>query len=95
MKKLVSLLLTVVFMISVAGCGSNAQSSSSAVSESSSSQSVSSQSAETAEALQTSYPVTVTDQAGREVTIEKEPEKVVSGYYISTSLLIALGPQCY
>ena len=93
MKKLVSLLLTVVFMFSVAGCGSNAQSSSSAVSKSSGSQSVSSQSTETAEDLQTSYPVTVTDQAGREVTIEKEPEKVVSGYYISTSLLIALGQE--
>ena len=38
----------------------------------------------------TVYPVTVVDQAGREVVIEEEPEKVVSGYYISTSLLIAL-----
>ncbi|MBE5797606.1 MAG: ABC transporter substrate-binding protein [Clostridiales bacterium] len=37
------------------------------------------------------YPLTVTDQAGREVTIEKAPEKLVSGYYISTSALIALG----
>lgn len=36
------------------------------------------------------YPVTVVDQAGREVTIEDEPERLVSGYYISTSLLIAL-----
>ena len=36
------------------------------------------------------YPVTVTDQAGREVVIEEEPQKLVSGYYISTSLLIAL-----
>ena len=36
------------------------------------------------------YPIAVTDQAGREVTIEDEPEKLVSGYYISTSLLIAL-----
>ena len=36
------------------------------------------------------YPVTVTDHAGREVTIEAEPQKLVSGYYISTSLLIAL-----
>ena len=36
------------------------------------------------------YPVTVTDHAGREVTIEEEPQKLVSGYYISTSLLIAL-----
>lgn len=37
-----------------------------------------------------SFPITVTDHAGREVTIEEEPEKLVSGYYISTSLLIAL-----
>lgn len=36
------------------------------------------------------YPVTLIDQAGREVVIEDEPQKLVSGYYISTSLLIAL-----
>ena len=36
-------------------------------------------------------PVTLVDQAGREVTIEDVPERLVSGYYISTSLLIALG----
>jgi len=35
--------------------------------------------------------VTVTDQTGRTVTIEGEPQKIVSGYYISTSILIALG----
>ena len=44
----------------------------------------------TSETLVTQYPVTVTDQAGREVTIESEPQKLVSGYYISSSLLIAL-----
>ena len=37
------------------------------------------------------YPVTVTDHAGREVMIEKEPQKLVSCYYITTSLLMALG----
>ena len=37
------------------------------------------------------FPVTVTDAAGREVVIEDAPEKLVSGYYISTSVLIALG----
>lgn len=37
------------------------------------------------------YPVTLTDQAGREVTIESRPEHIVSGYYISTSACIALG----
>jgi iron complex transport system substrate-binding protein len=36
------------------------------------------------------YPMTLTDQAGRSVTIEKEPQKLVSGYYISTSAIIAL-----
>ena len=37
------------------------------------------------------YPLTVTDMAGREVTLEKEPERIVSGYYISSSACIALG----
>lgn len=37
------------------------------------------------------FPVTVTDAAGRVITIEKQPERLVSGYYISSSLLIALG----
>lgn len=36
------------------------------------------------------WPITITDQAGREVTIAKEPESIVSGYYIATSTLIAL-----
>ena len=37
------------------------------------------------------FPVTVTDAAGREVTLDAEPETLVSGYYITTSMLIALG----
>ena len=37
------------------------------------------------------YPVTLTDQTGREVTLEAQPERIVSGYYISTSACIALG----
>ena len=44
----------------------------------------------TAALTEDNYPVTVTDHAGREVTIEDEPQRLVSGYYISTSLLIAL-----
>ena len=42
-------------------------------------------------APESGFPVTLTDQAGREVTIEKAPERIVSGYYISTSTLLALG----
>jgi len=37
------------------------------------------------------FPVTLTDAAGREVTIEEEPQRLVSGYYITTSMLLALG----
>lgn len=37
------------------------------------------------------FPVTVTDQLGRSVTLEQKPQRLVSGYYISSSLLIALG----
>lgn len=39
----------------------------------------------------TAYPVTVTDQLGRSVTLAQAPQRIISGYYISTSLLIALG----
>lgn len=39
----------------------------------------------------TAYPLTLTDQAGREVTLEAEPQHIVSGYYISSSACIALG----
>ena len=49
--------------------------------------------AEVPAAAETVYPVTLTDQAGREVTLEAEPQTLVSGYYISTSLLVALGQQ--
>lgn len=34
--------------------------------------------------------VTITDHAGRQVVIEKEPQRLVSCYYITTSLLMAL-----
>ncbi len=44
-----------------------------------------------AAAAQTGFPLTLTDQGGRTVTIEKEPLRIVSGYYISTSICIALG----
>lgn len=45
--------------------------------------------AETAED-ETAYPTTITDHAGREVTFEKQPQSLVSCYYITTSMLLAL-----
>ena len=38
-----------------------------------------------------SFPVTLTDHLGRTVEIQSKPQRIVSGYYIATSLLIALG----
>lgn len=35
--------------------------------------------------------ITIIDQAGRKVTLEKPAEKIVSGYYIATSTLLGLG----
>ncbi len=78
MKKLLALLLALAMMLCMVSCtnGNNHENPSSTDSPSS---------------TVSAFPVTVTDQAGRTVTIEKCPEKLVSGYYISTSMLIALG----
>jgi iron complex transport system substrate-binding protein len=37
------------------------------------------------------FPLTVTDQAGNSVTLEQPAERIVSGYYISSSACLALG----
>lgn len=80
MKKILSMLLASVMVLSLAACANQP------AKENSSSQSSSEQTA----SLETTYPVTITDALGREVTIEEEPERLVSGYYITTSYLAAL-----
>lgn len=109
-KKILSLFLAASMALSLAACGSPADSveADAAEKEAATEESAGEGVEETAEAaeesteesteesaedtaMETVYPVTLTDQAGREVTIEEEPAKLVSGYYISTSLLIALG----
>ena len=101
MKKTLSLLLAFAMVLSLAACG--AQPDASGSGPASQPEAVSEPASDTPEAAdptaqpdgasETSYPVTVTDQAGRQVTIESQPETLVSGYYITTSLLIALGLQ--
>ena len=71
MKKLVSLLLILSFLISFAGCSAP-------------------RSKNEGSASAGFYPVTLTDHAGREVIIEEEPQRLISCYYITTSLLMAL-----
>ena len=100
-KKTLSLLLACAMALSLVACG--AQPDASGSEPASQPEAVSEPAADTPEAAdptaqpdgasETSYPVTVTDQAGRQVTIESQPETLVSGYYITTSLLIALGLQ--
>ena len=62
-KRILSLLLAVLLVLSVAACGNTNESG---------------------------KTVTITDHANRTVEIKGTPEKIVSGYYITTSLLIAL-----
>lgn len=93
MKRLVSLALAAALALSAAGCTAAAPSDSPAsdtVSEVTADTAGTPAPEQTPEAGAAAFPVTVTDQAGREVTIEAEPQRLVSGYYISTSLLIAL-----
>ena len=104
-KQLSAIFLSMALALSTTACGGNATSASSSAETSSeaASKTVAQSSAANTEkeASETSaadstdatvtYPLTVTDQLGREVTIEKEPESLVSGYYITTSLMIALG----
>jgi iron complex transport system substrate-binding protein len=104
-KKQLSIILICTMLAVLTACGTDSatttqstteSTTAASVSESASSEEVSEElsseeSSTEANAEQTVYPVTVTDQAGREVTIEKEPSSIVSGYYISSSLLIALG----
>ena len=86
MKRVISLLLAFVMLFALAACGPGGNDPI----DPNDSGSAGSASVE-GDTGRTSYPVTVTDQLGRKVTVEREPERLVSGYYISTSLLIALG----
>lgn len=98
-KRLLSLLLVFAMILSIAACGqpqtnnnaeTNTESGTETNTEADDEEISETTEQDSSEALITQYPITVTDQDGREVTIESEPQKLVSGYYISTSLLIAL-----
>jgi len=75
MKKLLSILIAAFILLTSVSCG-NIQPNAETENQ------------ENKVAVQ--YPITVTDQAGRQIVIDEKPEKLVSGYYISTSALIAL-----
>ena len=96
MTKMTALLLAAAMALTA--CGSTAAVSSEAAASAAAAPEVTASPEEAAAApaaadTAVTYPLTVTDQLGREVTIETEPKTLASGYYISTSLLIALGVQ--
>lgn len=84
LKRMGALALAAALCLNLAACG--AASSSAASSAAPSSQAVAS-SAAASEAT----GITLTDQAGRTVTLEQPAESIVSCYYISTYATIALG----
>ena len=94
LQKITALALAAALAVSLAACGGAADSAPAASAAPAASEAAGEAApapVEEENAAETAYPLTLTDQAGREVTIESEPETLVSGYYISTSLLIALG----
>ncbi len=85
-KMLVSLFVIVLAVLVLTGCSSasDAETESDLVESSSADDS----STDVAEAL---FPVTVTDDAGREVTVESEPMRIVSLAPANTEIVAALG----
>ncbi|MDD5906390.1 MAG: ABC transporter substrate-binding protein [Clostridiales bacterium] len=77
MKKFLAALLAVMTVFSLVACGAGGKDDNGPAQQDGS--------------VEVSYPLTVTDMAGREVTLNAEPQKIVSGYYISSSACIALG----
>ena len=90
MKKILSLLLVLIMLLSFAACGQPNKPADTTPSTTEATVPTTGATAPATTAAASHYPITVTDHAGREVVIEEEPQKLVSGYYISTSLLIAL-----
>ena len=101
MKKTLSLLLAIMMVVGLlAGCTTNVPSESPANSEEPApTETVPTEPVPTDAAPEatpvaeepSAFPMTVTDQIGNEVTVEHVAERIVSGYYISSSTCIALG----
>lgn len=92
-SKSILLCLALIAALLLGGCGApvNSPAESSSHSESASEPPSISENSEEPSALETEGVISVTDQAGRQVDIKEPVERLVSGYYISTSACIALG----
>lgn len=86
MKRFLALLLAMLMVLSLTACGGTEEPPADSTVPSETETPVE---PETSDAV--TYPLTLTDMAGREVTLEAVPQRIVSGYYISSSACIALG----
>jgi len=99
MKKILNLTLTTCIALAIVGCGSTNTTKESSSTEQASttveSTAAQSKSESTADAKETTYPVTVTtyDADGKEISqvFEKAPERVITNNLSSTEMLIDLG----
>ena len=87
MKKFTSILLVLAMLLSFAACGQDGKPEAATPAAT---EAAVPATEEVVPETRSHYPITVTDQAGREVTIEEEPQRLISAYYITTSLLMAL-----
>lgn len=88
-KRGILFLLVIVMTISMVGCKPKEEPK--VVGEIVDVDSEAPQQEETETQLEGSGSIVITDHLGREIKFDKKPEKIVSGYYITTSMLIALG----
>ena len=89
MKKLMAIIMTVAMIIGTTACAKPAPEPAPAEKNPPIEASAAEETAP-AEA-DAAFPLTVKDQLGNEVTLQKPAERIVSGYYISSSTCIALG----
>lgn len=100
-RKFIALFICIAMILALAGC-SNKTASDKTVADNTetnvsnnttadSTSTVTSELEEEPQKAENTYPLTITDMIGREVVIESEPQRIVSGYYISSSACIALG----
>lgn len=91
-KTMLSLFLALALVLSA--CGQTATTekpATDAVTEAATTTEAASDATEATEAAATTYPVTITDGLGNEITLDKEPEKIVSMAPNVTEILFALG----
>lgn len=91
-KQSMAVFLTIAITVScVTGCGNSGQKETTVQETAKQETEAPAETEAGSQAEESQNGITVVDQAGREVTLEKPAGKIVSSYYISTALLIALG----